>query len=73
MTQTPPQMKKLVSSSMPSEAEEVAELKQMFRSPGVLVNRGTIPIHKRPAWDGTPLRNRPSALTGIKPVTREPW
>jgi len=45
-----------------NEADEVAELKSMFRSPP-----------RRPAWDSTPLRNRPSALMGLKPVTREPW
>ena len=27
----------------------------------------------RPQWDGTPMRARPAALTGLKPVTREPW
>ena len=56
---------------MPSEAEELAELKSMFSSPP---KKGPpIPINRRPAWDDTPLRNRPSALIGIKPVTREPW
>ena len=55
---------------MPSEADEVAELKSMFGSPA----RGrTIPINKRPAWDSTPLRGRPPQLIGLKPVTREPW
>mmetsp|Transcript_41578 Transcript_41578/g.109687 ORF Transcript_41578/g.109687 Transcript_41578/m.109687 type:complete len:115 (+) Transcript_41578:68-412(+) len=48
-----------------SEDDEVAELKQMFRSPGKMA--------RRPAWDSTPLRGRPSALRGIRPVTREPW
>ncbi len=27
----------------------------------------------RPAWDSSPMRGRPSALRGLKPVTREPW
>lgn len=27
----------------------------------------------RPAWDGSPMRSRPSALRGLRPVTREPW
>lgn len=55
---------------MPSEADELAELKSMFSSP----SKGTpTPINRRPPWDATPLRNRPSALTGLKPVTREPW
>jgi len=49
-----------------SEEEEVNELKQMFRSP-------TSKMSRRPAWDSTPLRNRPSALQGLRPVTREPW
>ena len=53
-----------------AEAAEVAELKKMFASP---TSGGTLPIHRRPAWDSTPLRNRPSALVGLKPVTREPW
>jgi len=44
---------------MPSDAEEVRELKKM--------------LARRPPWDSTPLRNRPSALVGLKPVTREPW
>ena len=44
---------------MPSEAEEIAQLRTMF--------------DRRPAWDSTPLRNRPAALVGLKPVTREPW
>ena len=52
-----------------TEAEEVAELKSMFSSPN---KRGGNMI-QRPAWDSTPLRNRPSALIGLKPVTREPW
>ena len=52
-----------------TEADEVAELKSMFSAQP----RGTIPINRRPAWDGTPLRNRPTALIGLKPVTREPW
>ena len=46
---------------MPTEDEELASLKKMFR-------RDT-----RPPWDPTPLRNRPTALIGLKPVTREPW
>jgi hypothetical protein len=44
---------------MPNEEEELRELKSMFA--------------RRPAWDSTPLRNRPPALVGLKPVTREPW
>ena len=48
---------------MTTEAEEVADLKQMFARN----------IRNRPPWDDTPLRNRPSALVGLKPVTREPW
>ena len=52
-----------------SEAEEIAELKDMFRSPPKKANK----FKNRPAWDSTPLRNRPSALVGLKPVTREPW
>ena len=48
---------------MQSEADEVADLKRMFK--------GGLP--RRPAWDNTPLRSRPSALVGLKPVTREPW
>lgn len=52
-----------------TEADEVAELKSMFGSPA----RGTIPINRRPQWDSTPLRHRPPALCGLKPVTREPW
>ena len=51
-----------------SEEDEVAELKQMFRSPN---KRNS--MQNRPAWDPTPLRYRPSALVGLKPVTREPW
>lgn len=51
-----------------TEDDEVAELKAMFSSP--LKNSK---FKNRPAWDGTPLRNRPSALNGLKPVTREPW
>ena len=27
----------------------------------------------RPAWDGSPMRSRPAALRGLRPVTREPW
>ena len=54
-----------------TEADEVAELKKMFRSPAK--GKGTIPINRRPAWDDTPLRHRPPALLGLKPVTREPW
>ena len=49
-----------------SDEEEVAELRAMFSSP-------TTKISRRPAWDSTPLRNRPSALRGLRPVTREPW
>ena len=45
-----------------SEADEVKELKAMFSA-----NK------RKPPWDSTPLRNRPSALIGLKPVTREPW
>ena len=52
-----------------SEADEIAELKDMFRSPPKKGNK----FKNRPAWDSTPLRNRPSALVGLKPVTREPW
>ena len=55
---------------MSSEADEVAALKKMFKSP---TKSGTIPIHRRPAWDSTPLRGRPPQLVGLKPVTREPW
>ena len=55
---------------MPSEAEELAELKSMFSSP---TKNGPIPVNRRPPWDATPLRSRPSALVGLKPVTREPW
>jgi len=51
-----------------SEEDEVNELKQMFRSP-----TASNKVSRRPAWDSTPLRNRPSALSGLKPVTREPW
>ena len=54
---------------MPSEAEEIAQLKSMFSAQP----RGTIPIDRRPPWDSTPLRNRPPQLVGLKPVTREPW
>ena len=28
---------------------------------------------EKPAWDNTPMRSRPSALRGLKPVTPEPW
>ena len=35
--------------SRPSEAEEVAELKQMFSSP----SKGALPSNRRPAWDST--------------------
>ena len=49
-----------------SEDAEVAELKQMFASPGGKPKR-------KPQWDSTPLRARPAALKGLKPVTREPW
>ena len=61
-----------------SEADEVAELKSMFKSPSnfksmVTAGGGTIPMNRRPPWDSTPLRNRPTALIGLKPVTREPW
>ena len=55
---------------MSSEADEVAALKKMFKSP---TKSGTNPIHRRPAWDSTPLRGRPPQLVGLKPVTREPW
>lgn len=51
-----------------TDADEVAELKQMFSSPNKRSK-----MMQRPAWDSTPLRNRPSALIGLKPVTREPW
>jgi hypothetical protein len=59
------------SSSMPSEDEEVQELKQMFSSP-TKSKKHRSPARK-PAWDSTPLRSRPSALVGLRPVTREPW
>ena len=52
-----------------TEADEIAELKSMFSAQP----KGTIPINRRPAWDSTPLRHRPPALVGLKPVTREPW
>ena len=51
-----------------TEADEVAELKQMFKSPGK-----PMPVNRRPPWDSTPLRGRPPQLVGLKPVTREPW
>ena len=44
-----------------NEQAEVAALKKMFARKA------------KPPWDDTPLRNRPSALIGLKPVTREPW
>lgn len=53
---------------MSTEADEVRELRKMFKSPSR--GRG---IHNRPPWNGTPLRNRPSQLRGLKPVTPEPW
>ena len=66
LVQTQAAHRKRITSELPdmgrTEADEVAELKQMFRSPA-----------RRPAWDSTPLRNRPAALIGLKPVTREPW
>ena len=27
----------------------------------------------KPAWDNSPMRSRPAALRGLKPVTPEPW
>jgi hypothetical protein len=57
--------------AMPSEDEEVQELKQMFSSP-TKSKKHRSPARK-PAWDSTPLRSRPSALVGLRPVTREPW
>ena len=44
----------------------MAELKKMFKSP-------SSKMKNRPPWNGTPLRNRPSQLKGLKPVTPEPW
>lgn len=38
----------------------------MFRSPSKSMS-------KRPPWNSTPLRNRPSQLKGLNPVTPEPW
>ena len=49
-----------------TEEQEVEELKQMFKSP-------TKGLRRRPAWDDTPMRARPAALKGLRPVTREPW
>lgn len=69
---SPPPRTSLASGRGPmgrTEADEIAELKSMFSSP----TKGTVPINRRPAWDGTPLRSRPAALVGLKPVTREPW
>ena len=59
----------------PTEAEKAEEAKQKFSRKGSVTAAGgkTIPINKRPPWDSTPLRSRPPALVGIKPVTREPW
>ena len=42
-----------------TDSQEVQDLLNMFGD--------------RPAWDSTPMRNRPSALRGLKPITREPW
>ena len=41
------------------DSEEVAELRNLFG--------------RKPAWDSTPFRPRPAALTGLLPITREPW
>ena len=30
-------------------------------------------VDDRPAWDDTPMRPRPAALEGLRPVTQEPW
>jgi hypothetical protein len=42
-----------------TDAQEVKELRSL--------------LARRPPWDSTPLRSRPAALVGLKPVTREPW
>lgn len=55
---------------LPDEADELAELKLMFSSPPA---KGSAFNHRRPPWDATPLRKRPSALVDLKPVTLEPW
>ncbi len=45
------------------EAAEIAELLDLF-------GHGKA---RKPAWDSTPYRPRPAALSGLKPITREPW
>ena len=30
-------------------------------------------LNARPTWDSSPMRSRPAALRGLRPVTREPW
>ena len=45
-------------------------LEVMFGGPGDWPRHET---GERPSWDSTPMRNRPAALRGLKPVTPEPW
>ena len=60
-----------------SDAEEVAELKQMMgKSPQKHTSStvsSTSSLTNRPQWDARPLYNPPGALRGVRPVTKEPW
>ena len=33
----------------------------------------SLPLTNRPKWDDKPLRNPPGMLSGLRPMTKEPW